>query len=157
MYRLAVLDAIDIVLIHQLLGRYGHLIDDRDWDRFGKLFVPDATIDYQSSTGRVERAGRDAIVDWFRELEHSHPPAHHVTNIVVDDGADPTGRVDVRSKFIAPYTRANHVPKRLYGGEYRDVVVRTADGWRFAHKQCIPSWQLAVVADDTAPKHRLTY
>ena len=157
MYRLAVLDAIDIVLIHQLLARYGHLVDDRDWNRFGDLFVPDATIDYQSSTGRVERAGRDMIVAWFRELEQSHPPAHHVTNILVDEAADPVGRVDVHSKFIAPYTRANHVPKRLYGGEYHDVVVKTDGGWRFAHKQCVPSWQLAVVADDTAPEHRRTY
>ena len=151
------LDALDIVLIHQLLGRYGHFIDDRRWELFGELFTPDATIDYESTTGRVERAGRDAIVVWFRELERSHPPAHHVTNIVVDELADASGRVDVHSKFIAPYTRSHHVPKRLYGGKYHDVVVKTEAGWRFAHKQCIPTWQLAVVVDETAPTHRLTY
>jgi 3-phenylpropionate/cinnamic acid dioxygenase small subunit len=151
-----VLDAIDIVLIHQLIGRYGYLIDHRQWDRFADLFLPDATIDYRSSTGRVERSGREAIVAWFSELEDSHPPAHHVTNILVDERADPAGRVDVDSKFLAPYTRPNHAEKRLYGGEYHDVVVKTADGWRFAHKQCIPSWQLTVVTDDTAPDHRHT-
>ena len=151
------LDAIDIVLIHQLIGRYGHLIDHRQWDRFGELFLPDATIDYRSSTGRVEHAGRDAIVAWFTELEDSHPRAHHVTNIVVDEQADPAGRVEVDSKFLAPYTRVDHAQKRLYGGEYHDVVVKTVDGWRFAHKQCVPSWQLTVVVDETAPQHRLTY
>ncbi len=151
------LEAIDIVLIHQLLGRYGHLIDARDWDRFGELFVPDATIDYRSTTGRVERAGRTAIVDWFSALDESHPPAHYVSNIVVDETADAADRVGVDSKFIAPYTRANHVPKRLYGGDYHDVVVKSSDRWQFAHKQCIPSWQLAVVTDATAPDHRLTY
>jgi 3-phenylpropionate/cinnamic acid dioxygenase small subunit len=156
-YRFGVLEAIDIVLIHQLLGRYGHLIDARDWDRFGELFVPDATIDYRSSTGRVERAGRAAIVGWFSELDESHPPAHYVSNIVVDDMADAGDRVDVDSKFVAPYTRADHVPKRLYGGDYHDVVVKSSDRWQFAHKQCIPSWQLAVVTDATAPDHRLTY
>ena len=151
------LDAIDIVLIHQLIGRYGHLIDHRQWDRFGELFLPDATIDYRGGTGHVEHRGRDAIVDWFRELDDAHPAAHHVTNIAVDDSADPNGRVDVHSKFLAPFTRAAHTPKRLYGGEYHDVVVKTVDGWRFAHKQCIPIWQLAVVVDDDAPEHRLTY
>lgn len=151
------LEAIDIVLIHQLIGRYGHLIDRRQWDLFGELFTADATIDYSSSTGRVERGGREAIVAWFAELEESHPPAHHVTNIVVDESADPTGQVDVDSKFLAPYTRPNHAQKRLYGGEYHDVVVKTDNGWRFAHKQCIPAWQLTVVVDDTAPDHRLTY
>ena len=151
------LDAIDIVLVHQLIARYGDLIDHRQWDRFAELFLPDATIDYRGGTGHVQRSGRDAVVAWFRELEDTHPPAHHVTNILVDELADPGGRVDVHSKFFAPFTRAGHVPKRLYGGEYNDVVVKTAGGWRFAHKQCVPTWQLAVVVDDTAPEHRLTY
>jgi hypothetical protein len=152
-----VLDGTDIILIHQLLGRYGHTIDHRRWDEFAELFVPEATIDYRGGSGHVERSGRDAIVAWFRELADSHPPAHHVSNIVVDELADPSRPVDVHSKFLAPYTRAESVPKRLYGGDYHDVVVKTADGWRFAHKQCIPRWQLAVLVDETAPDHRLTY
>jgi 3-phenylpropionate/cinnamic acid dioxygenase small subunit len=152
-----VLDGTDIILIHQLLGRYGHTIDHRRWDDFADLFVPDATIDYRGGSGGVERHGRDAIVAWFRELEDAHPPAHHVSNIVVDELADVSGRVDVHSKFLAPYTRPDHVPKRLYGGDYHDVVMKTATGWRFVHKQCIPRWQLAVQVDETAPDHRLTY
>jgi 3-phenylpropionate/cinnamic acid dioxygenase small subunit len=152
-----VLDGTDIVLIHQLIGRYGHTIDLRDWDAFAELFVPEVTIDYRGGRGDVQREGRDAVVAWFRELEDTHPPAHHVTNIVVDERADPTGRVDVHSKFFAPFTRDDHVPKRLYGGDYHDVVVKTPEGWRFVHKQCLPRWQLAVQVDDTAPAHRLTY
>jgi len=152
-----VLDSTDIVLIHQLLGRYGHTIDHGRWDEFAALFLPDATIDYRGGTGDVQREGRNAIVDWFRELDATHPPAHHVTNIVVDESADPDGRVDVHSKFLAPFTRPQHVPKRLYGGDYHDVVVKTSDGWKFAHKQCLPRWQLAVEVDDTAPEHRRTY
>lgn len=149
------IDAIDIVLIHQLLGRYGHLVDARDWDAFAELFVPEASIDYRSSSGRVEREGRDAIVEWFRGVPH--PGAHHVTNIVVDEHPDADGRVAVHSKFFAPYTREEHVPKRVYGGDYHDLVVRTDAGWRFVWKQCIPRWNLAVVPDATAPDHRLTF
>jgi hypothetical protein len=149
---LAVLDAIDIVLIHQLVGRYGHLIDHRQWEHFAGLFVPDATIDYRGSTGHVERSGRDAIVAWFREIEDSHPPAHHVTNIVVDEAADPSGGVDVHSKFLAPFTRAGHAPKRLYGGEYHDVVVKTAElrggGSRTSGASRRGSWR----SSSTAPR-----
>ena len=151
------LEAIDVILIQQLVSRYGHLIDAADWDAFAELFTPDATIDYRGGTGRAERSGRDAVVEWFRAGGESHPPAHHVTNVLVDVTADPTGRVAVDSKFFAPFTRDQHVPKRLYGGEYHDVVVKTPDGWRFAHKQCIPRWQLAVQIDPTAPEHRRTY
>jgi 3-phenylpropionate/cinnamic acid dioxygenase small subunit len=152
-----VIEAADIILIHQLLGRYGHTIDHREWDAFAALFVPDASIDYQGSTATVVREGRGAIVEWFRSVGDNHPPAHHVTNIVVDDDADPGGPVSVHSKFLAPYTRAAHSPKRLYGGDYRDVVLRTPEGWRFVHKQCIPRWNVAVQVDDDVPEHRRTF
>ena len=151
------LDGGDLILIHQLLGRYGHAIDHRDWDAFTELFTADASIDYRGGTGTVVREGRQAIVQWFREVDGNHPPAHHVTNIVADDSASPDGPVRVHSKFIAPFSRDDHVPKRLYGGDYVDIVVRTPDGWRFSHKQCIPRWNLALAVDDSAPEHRRTY
>jgi len=152
-----VLDGTDIILIHQLLGRYGHAIDHRNWDAFESLFVEQASIDYAGGTGTVVRQGRDAVVAWFRELDELHPPAHHVTNIVVDETADPAGPVSVDSKFIAPFTRDGHAPKRLYGGDYHDVVVKTGDGWKFSHKQCVPRWNLAVQVDREVPEHRRTY
>jgi 3-phenylpropionate/cinnamic acid dioxygenase small subunit len=152
-----VLDATDIILIHQLLGSYGHLIDHRRWDDFAALFVEDATIDYIGGSGRVTRSGRSSIVAWFQEVDEQHPPAHHVTNIVVDTTGAADGPADVHSKFIAPFTRGAHTPKRLYGGDYHDVVVRTGDGWRFAHKQCLPRWQVAVQVDESAPDHRRTF
>jgi 3-phenylpropionate/cinnamic acid dioxygenase small subunit len=153
-----VLDGTDIVLIHQLLARYGHAIDQRDWAAFTELFVEDSSIDYRGGTGDVVRNGRDAVVQWFVEVDSRHPAAHHVTNIVVDEHADPDGRVAVHSKFIAPYTREAHHPKRLSGGDYRDVVVRTPSGWRFQHKQCIVRWNVAVrVEVDDVPEHRRTY
>lgn len=151
------IDALDIALIHQLLAMYGHTIDQRRWDEFAELFTDDATIDYRGGRGDVERSGREAVVAWFVELEDSHPPAHHVTNILVDVHAPPDGPVDVHSKFFAPFTRDGHVPRRLYGGDYHDVVVRTADGWKFSHKQCIPRWQLTVQVDDSGPRIRRTY
>lgn len=149
------LDGTDLILIHQLLGRYGHAIDHRDWDAFAALFMPDATIDYQGSTTRTVCTGIEEILDYFHIAPH--PPAHHVTNIVVDETADPNGPVAVHSKFLAPFTREEHVPKRWYGGDYRDIVVRSPAGWRFSHKQCLPRWNLAVQIDTDVPEHRRTY
>ncbi len=144
-------------MIHQLLGRYGHAIDQGDWDGFAALFTPDASIDYIGSTERAIISGRDDVVAWFRDGGQSHPPAHHVTNIVVDETADRNQPVEVHSKFIAPFSRPHHVPKRLYGGDYRDIVVRTVEGWKFSHKHCRPTWNLAIAVDDDAPPHRLTF
>ena len=152
------IEATDIIMIHQLLGRYGHALDARDWSVFGDLFVAEATIDYRSANGTaVVREGRDAVVAWFREVDANHPSAHHVTNIVVDARGDVNGTVPVHSKFIAPFTRAEHLPVRLYGGDYHDVVVRTEHGWQFTHKQCLPRWQLAPEIDHTVAQHRRTY
>lgn len=150
------LEAIDVILIHQLLGEYGHAIDHRAWDDFAELFVPDASIDYRGSSGNVVRVGRDEIVRWFIEVDRGHPSSHHVTNIVVATAEGPDGPVAVHSKFIAPFTRDHHSPKRLYGGDYLDTVVRTPAGWRFSRKECIPRWNLAVQVDPDAPAHRST-
>ena len=150
-------DGLDIVLIHQLLARYGHAIDDRDWTAFRELFHPDGVIDYSSARGPNIRNGIDDIMDFFETVDH--PAAHHVTNIVVDDRADRAGAVPVRSKFLAPFTRPSNRPTRLYGGEYFDTVSLDADGrWRFASKVCLGRWQYTPSSDDpNVPDHRRTF
>lgn len=147
----------DYLEIQNLLGRYGHLIDTADWDGFADLFTPDATLDYTAVRAPRILHGRAEIVDYFRSA--NHPSAHHVTNIVVEEvpGA-PRPEVQVRSKFLVPFTRPGHVPTRWYGGDYLDTVVRTEDGWRFASKVCTPRWQMTH-HDDLAglPGHRHTF
>lgn len=149
------MDALDIVLIHQLLGEYGHAIDAADWTRFAELFTPDAMIDYTAVRAPSVCNGIDEIVGYFRA--GNHPAAHYVTNIVVTESDEV---VRVHSKFLAPFTRASHTPHRWYGGDYQDVVVHDqTDGWRFAKKVCLPRWQFtAAPFDDSAiSEHRRTY
>ena len=50
------------------------------------------------------------------------------------------GEVRVRSKLFVPYTRPTHEPKRWYGGDYDDVVVRSPAGWRFTKRTCTARW-----------------
>ena len=89
---------------------------------------PDATIDYRGGTGRSSAAGGNAIVALVPQSRRRTPgrlttsPTSSSTS-----SADPTGRVDVHSKFLAAHSPARPTPpKRLYGGEYHDVVVKTA-------------------------------
>ena len=84
----------------------------------------------------------------------NHPSAHHVTNIVV---AETDGVVRVRSKWFSPYTRDSHTPVRWAGGVYRDVVVRTSQGWKFAEKVCIGRWQYTPDGQGDVAEHRRTY
>ena len=144
--------AVDIIQIHQLLGLYGHYLDDAQWDRFGELFTPDATIDYTAVGASDVFRGLDEIVGFFRTA--NHPSAHHVTNIVVIDGGDD---VHVHSKFLVPYTRQTHQPKRWYGGDYDDIVVDTPAGWRFAVRRCTARWQYTSDDSSDVPQHRRTW
>lgn len=148
------LDALDLILIHQLLGRYGHLLDASDWDGLAALFWPDAVLDYTAVRAPSVCVGRDEILGYFRAA--NHPSAHHVGNIVVDETADRAGSVEVHSKFWVPFTRETHDPKRLYGGDYHDVVRHSADGWRFTRKVCTPRWQMTF-ASGGVDEHRRTF
>lgn len=135
--------ALDLVLIHQLLGEYGHTIDAADWERFTDLFVPDAVLDYTAVRAPHVCNGIEEILDYFRGA--NHPAAHHVTNIVV---VEVEGAVQVHSKFLVPFTRPSHALHRWYGGDYLDTVVRGDDGWRFTRKVCTPRWQFTAAPYD---------
>ncbi len=127
----------DIVLINQLVARYGHIVDAARWHMFPELFVPYAELDYTGAGAPEVYHGIDAITGFFRGA--NHPSAHHCVNVYVDDS---DGLIRVTSKFFSPYTRASHVPPRWKGGNYFDVVVSTAAGWRFRSRTCVATWQL---------------
>ena len=150
------IDLSDIVEIQQLLARYGHAIDDRDWTAFRALFLTDAVLDYTAVRAPEVYNGIDAIMQYFESA--NHPSAHHVTNIVVDPAAPIDGRraAVVRSKWFAPYTRASHEPKRWAGGTYLDTVVHTSEGWRFIRKVCLPGWQFTPEGQGDIAEHRRT-
>jgi len=145
------LAADDLLMVHQLLAHYGHVVDDGDWDRFDELFTPDASLDYTRAGAPTVFSGIAEIRAFFRDA--NHPSAHHVLNIVVTER---DGQVLVRSKFFAPYTRETHTPKRWFGGTYDDVVVPTDAGWRFAQRTCIGRWQFTTDEEPIAP-HRRTW
>jgi hypothetical protein len=127
------LTADDIVAIHQLVALHGHLVDARELHRLDELFTPDAVYDVTAmGQGTVRGIGE------FRELSESfaederNPVGHHVTNIVVTEGPD--GSASVRSKGIGVLRDG-----RTGSVVYDDRLRRTADGWRIAARQVLPS------------------
>jgi 3-phenylpropionate/cinnamic acid dioxygenase small subunit len=144
------LEAADLLAIHQLLARYGHLLDDQDFDRLSEIFAEDAVLTFPRRDRDPIRTSA-AITQFFATAAGAS--AHHTTNIVVVAEGD---EVRVRSKFLVPYTRPEHDVHRWYGGVYEDTVVRTPDGWRIASRAVHGRWQLT--ADDgPVPAHRATF
>lgn len=119
------MDSADIVSIQQLYGLYGHVMDDRAWERLTDVFTEDCVFDATAlgvalMTGVVEVAA-------VTETSPQAPLAHHVTNVYVESvSAD---AATVRAKAIGIYSHG-----RAFSGEYVDTLARTPAGWRIAHR-----------------------
>jgi 3-phenylpropionate/cinnamic acid dioxygenase small subunit len=115
----------DRLELHELPGRYGDVIDDRDWDALPQIFVDDATFAIPDRT----LVGLEAIREFMRGARH--PRTHLMTNVVVDETDN---GVILRSRLIGMRRDG-----RFISGRYRDVVVKTADGWRIVTRVYTPT------------------
>jgi len=114
----------DRIELHELPGRYGDAIDDRDWDGLDRIFTEDAVFDL-TDLGIPLLEGLPEIKRFMAE-DAQHPKTHTMTNIYVDDTAD---GVKLNFRIIALQ------PKGLTGtASYYDRVVKTSAGWRVAHR-----------------------
>lgn len=117
--------------ISRLITQFALLNDAGDWAGVAQTFTPDGRF--------VRPAGGDAILgrEAIRASLESRPPrksCHLITNIVVDvASADEAVARCTLLLFAAPAGAADAVSPGLIGG-FRDKLVRTPDGWRFAER-----------------------
>lgn len=114
------MDPVDRLELHELPGRYGDAIDDRNWTGLARIFTEDATFDL-TDIGGPKLEGLAEICR-FMDEEATHPLTHLMTNIYVDEHGD---GVKMYFRIVA----------RAKGGvfgtaSYYDDVVRTPEGWR---------------------------
>lgn len=121
------IDVADRLELHELPGRYGDAIDDRNWDRLRQVFTDDAIFDL-TGVGLRQLDGIEDIVH-FMDVAAQHPKTHMMTNIYVDDGGE---SVTMNFRIVAL------LGKGLVGtASYYDTVVKTPDGWRVKHRDCM--------------------
>ena len=114
----------DRVEIHELPGRYGDAIDDRNWAKLDTVFTQDAVFDLTSVGSRVCKGLDD--IKAFMESEAAHPRTHMMTNIYAESDEH---AVELRFRIVAL------IGKGLTStGSYYDKVVKTDNGWRTYHR-----------------------
>ena len=140
------LDERDIVAVAL---RYCRALDTKDWPALATVFLPDSTADLSSGTDLV---GLDAIVGRIRTaLEHLDDSQHLVGNHEVSvDGDTATHRCYLQAQHVR--RAATGGPNYLVGGRYEDRLVRTAQGWRIAHRTLTVMWTDGNVAVAHAEK-----
>jgi SnoaL-like domain len=122
------LDVADRLALHELVALYGHLVDERRWDELDRVFVPDVVYDATDFDMPITRTLEALVAEWTSELGMTrHPLAHHTTNVVVLEDDDGTVRVLSKGIGVGHGGRVGSVT-------YRDVAVRTDDGWRLASR-----------------------
>jgi 3-phenylpropionate/cinnamic acid dioxygenase small subunit len=118
------MDVPDRLELHELPGRYGDAIDDRDWSRLDQIFTEDAVFDL-TDLGEPRLTGLDEIKRYMDE-DAKHPRTHLMTNIYVDETAD-GARLCFRIVAL--------LPERVVGtASYYDDVVKTPAGWRVRNR-----------------------
>ena len=128
---------LDRAEISDLLARYSTALDSRDWPLLGTVFAPDAVCDY-GTLGNP--SGLDEITALIRgTIGDLDATQHLVGNVVVDvRGDEATADCYLISQHIRRDTPGGD--HYFLGGRYSDRLVRTADGWRIAHRTLHRMW-----------------
>jgi ketosteroid isomerase-like protein len=118
----------DRLALHELAGRYGDIIDDRDWPALATIFTEDAIFEV---VALVTMTGL-AQIQHYMANEGRHPLAHLISNIHVSAQA---GQVQLFSRGVFPIVSGDGGPgHRVFYGSYYDRVVKEPDGWRIRHR-----------------------
>lgn len=112
------------------LGRFGHVVDQGDLDRLDTVFTADAVYDMSAAQFPMMQ-GIEAIRAGALHLGDQNPLAHHVTDIVVIDDQGDEATVQSKGLMLT-------VDSTLRSVTYRDVLRRTAHGWRIARRTITP-------------------
>lgn len=122
-----------------VLARFAHGIDGRDWDLYRSVFTDEVDIDYSSyRAGSVGRMTADAWVNRARGLFPGLDASQHVLhNAWVQDEGD--GQVAVRTTM-----RADHFldgARYTLGGHYLHRLHREGGRWTITGVTLTVTWQ----------------
>jgi hypothetical protein len=109
--------------VSEVLSRFGHIVDNGDWEYLPLVFTDDAVLDAQDGAARglaeirqyLESAGR-----WR---------SHHTLNTATQYFGD-SGEITAWSRSLVVQADGLSVP-----GDYVDILVPTAAGWRIRSRR----------------------
>ncbi len=123
----------DRIEIDDLLVRYSHAIDSRDFDALDEVFTPDAVIDYSAMGGA--KGSLPEIKEFLRKAMAQFSGFQHlIANSMIDlRGDEASGRTICHNPMVmAKPGGETHV---FYCGLwYKDELVRTPRGWRIRQR-----------------------
>ena len=129
----------DKIEINELLARYCHSLDQKDWPAFRAIFTNDAHVDFSAFGGP---RGSVSDLEFFLRpiLDGLAGSQHTVSTIKVDLDGD---TAKARSAAIVPMTTIDSMGEEstfISGLWYEDQLTRTKDGWRIQSRMQVRGW-----------------
>lgn len=128
----------DRMEIQDLIARYAHAIDERDWGALDQVFTSDAVIDYSELGG-----SKGSLAETKAFLAEAMPNFTMFQHLSTTSRIDLDGdRASAKTILFNPMVMQHEGQERVFfiGLWYNDKLVRTADGWRIAHRREEKSW-----------------
>lgn len=121
--------------ISRVLYDYAYYLDLNETERLLALFTSDCHIAYGPEHGAdgVEAYRETLQSDKFGVGAFFAGTSHHVSNLVIDFVDHDTA--NVRSVLYAWHKYNRDRPDGVVMGQYHDIVVRTAEGWRIKRRE----------------------
>lgn len=133
-------ELVDRAEIGDLICRYAHSVDLKDWDGFAALFTEDGALVLPWEGEGAGISGRDKLAKFADDALGRFPRTHHMMGnqqiTVEGDAAQSTH-----------YLHASHMrsddPEDHWdvGGWYKAEYTRTPEGWRFSRVELDLVWQ----------------
>lgn len=122
----------DRLELTDLMVRYAHCVDTRDWATWRTLFTPDAHIDYTAMGGAA--GGVEETARWLESTLEMFPAFQHLVSnpMLTIDGDTAVGRTMCFNPMVTPNEGVGDRNVFFCGLWYLDTFVRTADGWRIS-------------------------
>ncbi|MFI7495861.1 nuclear transport factor 2 family protein [Kocuria sp. M4R2S49] len=129
------ISAQDRIEINEILSFSSHLLDNRQWDMFGEVFVPEVLL----CAPQGEFTGPAGVRRFVETVDLSRFPATHTLNSIVE-------AVDADTAVVWSRMLLLTWDRRVACGDYIDTFRRTAHGWRIERRTVAPRNDSASVA-----------
>lgn len=121
--------------VNDLLVKYCHHIDDRDWEKFRSLFIVDPLLDLSAFQGPV--GSIDTAIEYFQSISASIPKWQHTisTSLLSASGENIKARTAAQVMLVSSDEAVTFT-----GLWYNDEIVRTEEGWKFGSRSQEYGW-----------------
>jgi len=130
----------DRIEVEDVLTRYCYAVDDRNWDRYRELFTPNAVID-DTVTGGIRSGVEEHIAYMKKALSKISISQHTISTVLVElKGNDARVRAHCSCPMVLDVGEGKtHV--FFQGLWYRNLLIRTHEGWKIEHLLEEGYWQ----------------